>query len=180
MSGTHQTSRLSKTLRVEWVERADEVLLSHGAVRGDDVHPERPHARRRAQSVIAMMVDLGLHERFELVEHTERRDGGWGWSIELASNLEAPDATYVRQRWIAQHHIDWANHANDLLLEHGVVTGVHSYDSRHQARYRSQKLIRLLVELRLRERWELAEHVEKRGGRWTWSVLFARNGKPVA
>jgi hypothetical protein len=41
-------------------------------------------------------------------------------------------------------------------------------------------LIRLLVELRLRERWELAERVEKRGGRWIWSVRYARNGQPDA
>jgi hypothetical protein len=127
---------------------------------------------------MAMMVELGLAERVELVEHTERRDGGWGWAIELASNVEAPDATYVRQRWIPRGQIDWAEDANYRLREHGVVAGVHSYESRHHARYRAQRLIRLLVELRLRERWELAECVEKRGGRWTWSVQYARNGQP--
>jgi hypothetical protein len=124
---------------------------------------------------MALMVQLGLHERWELVEHTERRDGGFGWAVELAPDLQAPDATYVRQRWVPQHLIDYANHANQLLVKHGAVTGMYSYERRHQARYRAQKLIGLLVELRLREQWELREHAERASRGWTWTVEYVRS-----
>jgi hypothetical protein len=158
------------------VNHADRILLAHGAVTGGDEFAVRSHARRKAQKVMALLVELGRYERWELVEHQERRGDGWGWAVENASDLHAPDATYVRQRWVPQHLIDWANHANKVLIEYGSVTGRHCYERRHQAWYRAQKLIRLLVELRLREQWELREHAQKSGRAWTWTVEYLRSG----
>lgn len=86
--------------------------------------------------------------------------------------LEAPDATFTRQRWIAKRHVEWVQHADEIMLEHGAVVGRQVYEKRHQARWRAQKLIADMVALRLHERWELAEHTEQRRGGWVWIVEF--------
>jgi hypothetical protein len=87
--------------------------------------------------------------------------------------LEAPDAAFARARWIPEHAVDWARGADAILREHGAVSGTQTYDKRYQARWRAQKLIRLLVELRIYERWELEEHTQKRGGQWCWHVEYS-------
>lgn len=61
------------------------------------------------------------------------------------------------------------------MLEHGAVTGAIRYHKRYLARYRAQALIRLMVDLRLHERWELAEHSsEMPDGTFTWTVEHVR------
>jgi hypothetical protein len=35
------------------------------------------------------MVELDMHPRWELREHTERRDGGWRWTVEYVPRLES-------------------------------------------------------------------------------------------
>jgi hypothetical protein len=62
------------------------------------------------------------------------------------------------------------------MLEHGMVTGSTVYPQRHQARHRARKLIRLMVELRLHERWQLVEHTTARTGGWIWMVEYNRTG----
>lgn len=62
--------------------------------------------------------------------------------------------------------------ADDILMEHGAVQGTDAYDARHKARWRAQKLIRYMVELRIHERWELKEHTERRGDGWVWTVEY--------
>jgi hypothetical protein len=67
--------------------------------------------------------------------------------------------------------VEWARECNEILSEHGAVTGSIRYPVRHKARWRAQALIRLLVELRMRERWEVAEHTEEvRPGEYAWTV----------
>jgi len=90
----------------------------------------------------------------------------------VTDQLAAPDASYVRQRWIPAETVQWAQDADEILLEHGAVQGRTIYEHRHQARWRAQRLIRLLVELRMRQRWELKEHTERRHGGWTWTVEY--------
>ena len=84
----------------------------------------------------------------------------------------APDAILVRQRWIPRGRRDWALASDRIMMEHGAVFGTSVYSQRHHARWRAQSLIRLMVELRLHERWQLAEHVERRDGGWIWSVEY--------
>lgn len=86
--------------------------------------------------------------------------------------LTAPDATYTRQRWIPARTVDWVHEADGILLEHGAVVGQVVLPRRHQARWRAQRLIKLMVDLRLHERWELKEHTERRPGGWGWSVEY--------
>lgn len=86
--------------------------------------------------------------------------------------LEAPDASYTRHRWIPKRTVDWVRQADRIMLEHGVVEGRALLAKRYQARHRAQRLIRLMVELRLHEKWELAEHTEYRDGGWVWSVEY--------
>lgn len=83
-----------------------------------------------------------------------------------------PDAVYVRQRWIPRRRRDWAQASDRIMVEHGAVFGTSVYRERHHARWRAQSLIRLMVELRMHERWQLAEHTERRDGGWIWSVEY--------
>jgi hypothetical protein len=80
----------------------------------------------------------------------------------------------VRARWIPKHRVDWALACDRIMMEHGRVIGSRVYPDRHLARYRAQSLIRLMVELRLHERWELGEHVQRQNGGWVWSVEYVR------
>ena len=66
----------------EWAHCADEILREHGAVCGGTLYRERHQARYQAQKLMRLMVQLGLHERCSLREHTEPRRGGWGWAVE--------------------------------------------------------------------------------------------------
>ncbi len=63
------------------------------------------------------------------------------------------------------------------MLEYGAVTGSTVYPKRHQARWRAQSLIRLMVELRMHERWELSEHTDQKQGGWVWTVEHVRRSK---
>jgi hypothetical protein len=64
-------------------------MLEHGAVRGSRVHPERHQARWQARSMISLMVELRLHERSEVREHTEPLNGGWVWIVEHVNTPRA-------------------------------------------------------------------------------------------
>lgn len=86
--------------------------------------------------------------------------------------LDAPDAAYTSARWISRRTVDWVNNANKIMLEHGSVEGRAICDKRYKARWRAQRLMRLMVELRLHERWELSEHVERVPDGWRWIVEY--------
>jgi hypothetical protein len=86
--------------------------------------------------------------------------------------LAAPSDAFVRHRWIPARMVEWVQGANAIMLEHGAVHGGNVYDKHHEARWRARKLIRLMVELRLHERWELKEHVERRRDGFVWSVEY--------
>lgn len=60
--------------------------------------------------------------------------------------------------------------AEQILTEHGAVGDAQLYPQRHLARWRSQRLITLLVRLEHRERWELRERTWREGDGWRWSV----------
>jgi hypothetical protein len=85
-----------------------------------------------------------------------------------------PDAAFVRQRWIPARRVSWAQECNQIMAEFGAVSGARPYRARHQARYRAQSLIRLMVELRLHERWELSEHTAQTPQGYTWTVEYVR------
>ena len=55
----------------EWIAQADEIVMEHCAVTGAHVYVMRPHARRPARALIGRLVDLGVHERSELVGRTD-------------------------------------------------------------------------------------------------------------
>ena len=87
---------------------------------------------------------------------------------------QPPDAVYVRQRWIPLERAQWAKQCDAILNEYGMVTGSIAYETRTRARYRARALIKLLVDLRLHERWQLAEHTDERAGGWYWTVELNR------
>ena len=68
--------------RVDFVRRADAIMLEHGSVHGQVIYETRHKARWKARYLIDLMVDLRLHQRWELREHVERKDGGYMWAVE--------------------------------------------------------------------------------------------------
>jgi len=78
--------RWIKPERVEWALDADAILRGHGEVRGQNVYNERWQARNRARTLIGLLTDLELYERWELEEHTSKvpasRGKGWQWAVE--------------------------------------------------------------------------------------------------
>jgi hypothetical protein len=75
--------------RVEWARDADRILLEYGAVRGARVYAQRHQARWQARSLISLLVELRLHDRAELREHTDRLAGGWVWTVEYVGRRPA-------------------------------------------------------------------------------------------
>ena len=57
-------------------------MRHYGAVEGSTVYSNRNTARWHAQALIRLMVELRLHARDELREHTERSGNGFVWSVE--------------------------------------------------------------------------------------------------
>lgn len=90
----------------------------------------------------------------------------------VSDSPKAPDATFVRRRWVANRRVAWARECDAILLEHGAVTGSTIYPERHHARWRAQSLIKLMVRLDMHERWELREHTDKTEGGWIWTVEY--------
>jgi hypothetical protein len=94
----------------------------------------------------------------------------------MSEDPQPPDATLVRPHWIPRRRADWVRDCDKILMDHGEVQGTVAYKQRHHARWRAQSLIRMLVELRLHERWELREHVAQQSGGWVWSVEYLPRG----
>lgn len=89
-------------------------------------------------------------------------------------DVQPPDATYVRARWVPAHVVDWVNDCDKIMREHGAVEGAQAYEKRYQARWRAQRLIRLMVQLDLHQRWQLFEHTSRKPAGWTWSVEYRK------
>lgn len=67
---------------VDWVKQCNAIMIDHGAVTGSTVYSQRHQARHRARKLIRLMVELRMHDRDELVEHTGAQSGGWVWTVE--------------------------------------------------------------------------------------------------
>jgi len=90
--------------------------------------------------------------------------------------VEPPDAVYTRQRFIRQDVVDWVKTCDQIMMEHGLVRGALVYEKRKTARNRAERLIRYMVDLRIHERWQLVEHVNRRSDGYVWQVEY-RGGK---
>jgi hypothetical protein len=70
--------------RLDWLHECDRIMMAHGTVQGSKVYEVKNQARWRAESLIDLMVELRLHERWELRRHIERLpDGMYRWSVEF-------------------------------------------------------------------------------------------------
>jgi hypothetical protein len=90
----------------------------------------------------------------------------------MAEQFEAPPPRLVYRRHVAPDVLQWVEQANSIMVENGQVQGTTVYRARHQARWRAQRLINLMVDLEMHERWQLAEHTYPRDGGWVWSVEY--------
>jgi hypothetical protein len=87
-------------------------------------------------------------------------------------DFAAPSDEFIRHRWIPAREVEWVKSANAIMLEHGAVYSSRLYPKRHVARWRAERLIKLMVELRLHQRWELRQHVERKAGGYIWAVEY--------
>jgi hypothetical protein len=67
---------------VDWVHECDRIMMRHGRVDGADAYEKRHAARNKAAKLIRFMVEMDLHERWQLVEHTDRKGDYFVWSVE--------------------------------------------------------------------------------------------------
>lgn len=87
--------RLIPRVRREWVKACDGIMLEHGSVEGATIYGNRNSARWHAQNLIRLMVELRIHQRSELREHTERAGDGFVWSVEYLGR-DGRNADYAR------------------------------------------------------------------------------------
>jgi hypothetical protein len=73
--------------KAQYACECDWIIREYGAVCGAVVYRERHRARWRARYVIRLLVELGMHERSELVEHTNRGHGGYVWAVEYVPRV---------------------------------------------------------------------------------------------
>lgn len=96
------------------------------------------------------------------------------------SEFEPSSEILVRRRWIKPERVEWALEADAILRSGSAVNGTDVYEQRWQARNRARKLIGILVDLELYERWELKEHTNpvarSRGKGYQWAVEYVGTG----
>jgi hypothetical protein len=92
--------------------------------------------------------------------------------VAVDDDVHPPRDELVRRRWIPARTVERVRAADAIMVEHGSVHGSQIYEKRHVARWRARYLIDLMVDLRLHERWELREHVERRQGGFVWAVEY--------
>jgi hypothetical protein len=61
-------------------------MLEYGAVSGATIYESRHRARWRARYLINKLIELELAQRWQLVEHVDRRDGGYVWTVEYTGS----------------------------------------------------------------------------------------------
>lgn len=84
----------------------------------------------------------------------------------------APPEYFTRARWVRSEDAEWAMKSDELLVKHGAVYGPTIYAKHHVARQRARRLKQLIVRLRLKEEWEMREHVERKDGGWIWIIEY--------
>ena len=67
---------------IEWVKECDRILIEYGRVDGSITYRTRNRARYPPRKLRRLMIELRLHEGWQLVEHTGRTADGWVWSLE--------------------------------------------------------------------------------------------------
>ena len=74
--------RFIKPEVVAWVKECDRIMLAHGLVVGARTYATKHRARYPARNLKRLMVELRIHEPWQLREHVDRAAGGWAWSVE--------------------------------------------------------------------------------------------------
>ena len=67
---------------VAWVKQCNAVLVEHGVVVSVKRYRTRDQARGHVRALKRLMVELRLHQPWQLREHMEKVEGGWMWSLE--------------------------------------------------------------------------------------------------
>jgi hypothetical protein len=73
----YRRARWIPEYRIAWAREYDRIMIEEGEVWGSTIYPLHHQARWRSKHLIQLMVELGLHERWELAEHVEPREDGY-------------------------------------------------------------------------------------------------------
>lgn len=71
-----------------WVDGCNKIMMEHGLVSCKGEYPKRKTAKNRVERLKELMVRLGLHEKWQLETHTERKGNGWGWHLEYRGHRD--------------------------------------------------------------------------------------------
>ena len=74
--------RWIKPQNVEWTEYCCKIAREYGWVESKRVYDTRVAARHHARKLIRWAGELELCERWELIEHVNRKDDGYIWAVE--------------------------------------------------------------------------------------------------
>lgn len=72
-----------------WVRDCNTILLEYGRVDGGEAYRMRHTARYKARKLRDLMVDLRMHESWQLREHTWHTPDGWAWCLEYIPPRES-------------------------------------------------------------------------------------------
>lgn len=67
---------------VEWVRECDRIMTTYGHVEGQNAYTTRDRARYPPRKLRALMLELKMHEGWQLKEHVGKTPRGWVWSLE--------------------------------------------------------------------------------------------------
>lgn len=67
---------------VEWVKDCDKIMVAYGHVEGANVYPSRDRARYAVRKLREKMIELKIHEGWQLKAHVGKTARGWVWSLE--------------------------------------------------------------------------------------------------
>ena len=79
---TYVKQRWIPLARIEYLKHCSSILVGHGSVVADESYRTRDAARGHVRRIRDDMVDLRLHESWQLRQHVEKINGSWIWSIE--------------------------------------------------------------------------------------------------
>lgn len=68
--------------KAAWARDCLKIMQEYGEVQGRTIYAKRDAARWRARYLIDKIVALELAQRWQLMEHVERKDGGYVWIVE--------------------------------------------------------------------------------------------------
>jgi hypothetical protein len=73
--------------KIQWAKQCDRILLDYGGIVGKRTYPKQHLARYAARRLRELLINLEMHEPWQLKEHVNPGPDGWTWSLEYIPTL---------------------------------------------------------------------------------------------